>query len=96
MGDDVSLCETIGRALADWPHCWAVEEIATRPDRVVVGVRVEYLDRPIRFTELETRCRAHGVVARITALEAVDDPETPRLRLDARRQAAGPTTLAGP
>jgi hypothetical protein len=96
MGDDASICETIERALDDWPHCWAVEEITTHSDRAVVGVRVEYLDRPIRFRELETRCRAYGVIAHITALETVDDPETPRLRLDARRLTGGPTTIAGP
>mgnify|MGYP006299960451 FL=1 len=96
MGDDVSLRDKIERALADWPHCWAVEEITTHPDRAVIGVRVEYLDRPIYFHEVETRCRAHGVFARVTALESVDDPEMPRLRLDARQQAGWPTTLAGP
>jgi hypothetical protein len=96
MGDDVSLRDTVERALDDWPHCWAVEELTTHSDRAVVGVRVEYLDRPICFADLETRCRAHGVAARVVSLDSADDPETPRLRIDVRHHAGGPTTLAGP
>jgi hypothetical protein len=96
MDDDVSLRDRIERALDDWPHCWAVEELPTHSDHVVIGVRVEYLNDPIHFADLETRCRAHGVVARVTALESVDDPEMPRLRLDAHREAGWLPTLAGP
>jgi hypothetical protein len=96
MGDEESICDTVASALDDWPHCWAVEEITSRADRAVLGVRVEYLDRPIRFADLETRCGDHGVIARVTALESVDDPEIPRLRVDARRRPIHPRTLAGP
>jgi hypothetical protein len=96
MGDEESICGTVASALADWPHCWAVEEITNHADRAVLGVRVEYLDRPIRFADLETRCVEHGVIARVTALESVDDPELPRLRVDARRRPPSPRTLAGP
>jgi hypothetical protein len=96
MDDDVSLRDRIERALDDWPHCWAVEEIASHPGRAVLGVRVEYLQQPIRFAELETRCSDHGVIARVTALESVDDPELPRLRVDARWRPIHPRTLAGP
>jgi hypothetical protein len=96
MGDEESICDTVTSALDDWPHCLAVEEITSHPDRTVLGVRVEYLDRPIRFAELETRCGEHGVIARVTALESVDDPEMPRLRVDARRRPTHRRTLAGP
>jgi hypothetical protein len=96
MGDAESICDTVTSALDDWPHCWAAEELTTHPDRAVLGVRVEYLDRSIRFAELETRCVEHGVIVRVTALESVDDPELPRLRVDARRRPIHPRTLAGP
>jgi hypothetical protein len=36
------------------------------------------------------------VIARVTALESVDDPELPRLRVDARRRPIHPPTLTGP
>ena len=96
MDDDESICDTVASALDDWPHCWAVEEITSHADRAVLGVRVEYLDRPIRFAELETRCVEHGVIVRVTGLELVDEPEIPRLRVDARRRPIHPRTLAGP
>ena len=96
MGDDASLRDRIERALDDWPHCWAVEGLTAHSEDVVIGVRVEYLNSPIHFADLETRCRAHGVIARVTALESVDDPEMPRLRLDAHQRAGWLTTLAGP
>jgi DNA-binding LytR/AlgR family response regulator len=96
MGEDGAICDTVASALDDWPHCWAVEAITSHADRAVLGVRVEYLHQPIRFAELETRCGEHGVIARVTALESVDDPELPRLRVDARRRPIHPRTLAGP
>jgi hypothetical protein len=49
MSDDKPIRDTVANALNDWPHCWAVEEITSHPDRAVLGVRIEYLDRPIRF-----------------------------------------------
>jgi hypothetical protein len=95
MGNPAQFRETVATALDDWAHCWAVEMIETHPHRAVIGVRVAYLDCPIRFCEIETRCQQAGLTARVTALESVGDPETPRLRVDIRRQPT-PRTLVGP
>jgi hypothetical protein len=95
MANPTEFRETVAAALDDWAHCWAVEQIETHPHRAVLGVRVAYLDRPIRFCEIERRCSDAGLHVCVTALESVGDPETPRLRLDVRRRDT-PRTILGP
>ena len=95
MDSSDTFSEAVTEALSDWEHCWAIETIETFPHRAVFGIRVEYLDRPIRFSELESRCLAAGLSVRVTALESVDDPEIPRLRVDVRWRVV-PEVITGP